>query len=632
MRILRVALLLFLASPAAARAGDATIVSEDLPIGVTRTTAAAVAPARFDLVGFHWQGTGRVLFRTRSQIGRWSAWRPATPEAEDQPDAASGEARARRGWRLGNPYWVGPSDRIGYRLIGDVRRLRVWYVRSPAERSPLRTTATADSPRIVARAAWKADEEILRGAPRYAKTVSFAVVHHTAGSSSYGPAASAAIVRGIELYHVRGNGWNDIGYNFLVDRFGQVFEGRAGGADRNVIGAHAEGFNTGSVGVALIGNYSARTVPLAARNALAKLLAWRLDAAHVDPLESITWTSGGNAKYRRGAPVRLRAISGHRDAGFTTCPGTSLYVKLPDLAHQAAAIGLPKLYAPVVRGGLGGPVRFTARLSQAGPWAVTVRSSAGRAIARGAGTGVNVSWTWDSAGLPAGVYTWTIEAGPSTRPAQGTIGTAVSPPPPPAPVLTNLTLEPPVLSPDGDGIADLTTISYTLVAKSAVTATVTDASGAVVATLFAGQQQAARRQSFPYHPDLLLDGAYVLTVSAVAPDGRSGTLTAAFSVDRTLSGLALTTTLLTPNGDGADDSLGVGFTLATAAEVTVQIEQAGVALAAVFAGPLPDGAAQITWDGMIAGGPAAAGAYEVAVIVRGTFGETRHAAPFTVQL
>ena len=86
--------------------------------------------------------------------------------------------------------------------------------------------------------------------PRYAKRVAFAVVHHTAGSNAYTRSQSAAIVRGIELYHVRGNGWNDIGYNFLVDKYGQVFEGRAGGIDRNVIGAHAEGFNTGSIGVA----------------------------------------------------------------------------------------------------------------------------------------------------------------------------------------------------------------------------------------------------------------------------------------------------------------------------------------------------------------------------------------------
>ena len=91
-------------------------------------------------------------------------------------------------------------------------------------------------------------------------------------------------MRGIEVYHVQGNGWNDIGYNFLVDRFGTIYEGRGGGIDRNVIGAHAQGFNTGTVGVALIGNFTAATPTQAQQAALVRLLAWRLDVAHVDPL------------------------------------------------------------------------------------------------------------------------------------------------------------------------------------------------------------------------------------------------------------------------------------------------------------------------------------------------------------
>ena len=112
-------------------------------------------------------------------------------------------------------------------------------------------------------------------------------MHHTAGTNAYSPSQSAAIVRGIEIYHVKGNGWNDIGYNFLVDKYGQVFEGRYGGADKNVIGAHAEGFNTGSFGVAVLGTYTSSAPPAAAQTALANLIAWRLDIAHVDPLSTL---------------------------------------------------------------------------------------------------------------------------------------------------------------------------------------------------------------------------------------------------------------------------------------------------------------------------------------------------------
>ena len=108
----------------------------------------------------------------------------------------------------------------------------------------MRRLSIAGSPPIFTRRAWNANEAIRRGAPSYASSVQFAVVHHTAGSNSYTASQSAAIVRGIEVYHVQGNGWNDIGYNFLVDRFGTVYEGRFGGIDRNVVGAHALGFNT----------------------------------------------------------------------------------------------------------------------------------------------------------------------------------------------------------------------------------------------------------------------------------------------------------------------------------------------------------------------------------------------------
>ncbi|HZP31278.1 MAG TPA: N-acetylmuramoyl-L-alanine amidase, partial [Acidimicrobiia bacterium] len=399
----------------------------------------------------------------------------------------------------------------------------------------------------------------------------------------------------------------------------------AGGIDRNVIGAQAEGFNTGSVGVAVIGNYQAASVPPAAERALARLLAWRLDVAHVDPLSRLSWISGGNAKYRRGTAVRLRAISGHRDTGFTSCPGARLYARLPALAAQVARIGLPKLYAPTVEGSLGGPVRFAARLSQPASWAITVRDKGGAVVARGTGHGADVGWTWDSTGR-RGAYAWTIEAGPATRPAQGTIGAPVAPPPPPAALLAGLRADPPVISPDGDGIADALTISYTLAARASVTATVTDVNGAVVATLFSSQLQGARRQSFSYPAAELPDGLYTLTVSASAGDGRSARAQASFAIDRTLAGLALSTATLSPNGDGADDSVAIGFTLAAAADVTVQVERDGVAVAPVFAGPLPAGAQQLTWDG--AGLPD--GPYVVAAIVNGPFGQTRHEAALTI--
>ena len=118
-----------------------------------------------------------------------------------------------------------PAIGIRYHTIGPVRDLRASFVRSPELRIPLRAVASAGAPPIVPRSAWGADESIRKGAVSYAPAIRFASVHHTAGTNNYSPAQAAAIMRGIEVYHVKSNGWNDIGYNFLVDRYGTVYEG-----------------------------------------------------------------------------------------------------------------------------------------------------------------------------------------------------------------------------------------------------------------------------------------------------------------------------------------------------------------------------------------------------------------------
>ena len=328
MRPLLLVVLAFFAAPAAAF-GGVSLTMREVPLHGERTLAAATP--QFDMVGLHWRGTGTVEFRTRSLGGRWSVWHSADPEAEDLPDVWSAETRAARGWHLGNPYWTGSSDRIAYRLRGRVERLRAYFVQSPEVRIPLRRLSMAGSPPLLGREAWGANEAIRRAPPSYAPSVQFALVHHTAGTNSYTASQSAAIVRGIEVYHVKGNGWNDIGYNFLVDKYGQVFEGRYGGVDKNVIGAHAEGFNTGSVGVAVLGTYSSSAPPAVARTALADLLGWRLDVAHVDPSSSLTWISGGNARFASGVPVLLRAVSG--DTGYDV---SRRGVLRPDRRHCAS--------------------------------------------------------------------------------------------------------------------------------------------------------------------------------------------------------------------------------------------------------------------------------------------------------
>ena len=582
MKSIRLALLFLFLAPGTALAAGTTMVARDLPRGVN------TAPARFDLVGLHWKGSGSVRFRTRSVSGHWSRWRNAAPE-DDGPDAGTHELRA-RGWQLGSPYWTGPSNRLAVRTFGSVTRVRAYYVRSPVKAQRLRGVSIVGSPVILSRLSWGANERIRRGHPRYADTVRFAVVHHTAGSNSYTRAQSPAIVRGIQRYHVLGNGWDDIGYNFLVDKYGQIFEGRYGGVDRNVVGAHAQGFNSGSAGIALIGTYESNTPSAAARSALARLIAWRLDVAHADPLSTFNWRSSGNPRFPAGRNITLRTISGHRDTGYTTCPGSRLYGELPALARAVSEIGLPKLYSPVVTGQPGGLVHFTATLTEALPWTVVVTEPDGNVVATGSGSGTGVDWTWDARTIPAGRYLYAMDAGPSVRPATGAVTGASN-----QAALTALA-RPAVITPNGDGLTESTVIRYRLREASLVTASVVDANGVPVTTLFMEQHNAGPSE-FSWDALGLADGRYGIVLTARNALGIETTATVGVTVDRTLIGFNVEPEVFSPNGDGRLDTASFNFQLNGPAQVSLVVRRGTRTLGPVFTGQLEAGPQSIEWNG-----------------------------------
>ena len=576
------ALLLFALAPSTALGAGTTMAARDVAAGVNQP------PHRFDLVGLHWRGSGSVSFRTRSLAGRWSSWHDAAPE-DDGPDAGTREPR-RRGWELGSPYWTGPSDRIQVRTFGRVTRMRAFYVRSRVTKQPVRTVSLAGSPLILSRAAWGASERIRRGRPDYADSVRFAVVHHTAGSNSYTRARSASIVRGIQRYHVLANGWDDIGYSFLVDKYGQIFEGRFGGVDRNVVGAHAQGFNQGSTGVALIGNYDATSATPAAKAALTRLLAWRLDVAHVDPTTTFSWRSTGNPKFPAGRTITLRTIAGHRDTGYTTCPGSNLYGALPSLTLGVAQTGLPKLYFPSVSGAPGGMVRFTGTLSAPLPWSVIVSQVGGSVIAEGSGEGTQVDWTWDARTIPAGRYVYAIDAGPTVRPATGFVAGATS-----RSMLTALAT-PALITPNGDGRRDSTVVRYQLREPAAVTATLVDSVGTPVTTLFI-EQKGRGSYSFPWDATGIVDGRYGIVLTARNALGVETTATLAVIVDRTLAGFRVAPQVFSPNGDGRNDLARFRFTLNGPARAVLTIRRGKRTVGQVFSGELEAGQRAIEWNG-----------------------------------
>jgi hypothetical protein len=588
---------------------------------------ASVSGHRFDLVGLHWRGTGTVRFRTHAAGGSWSAWRDAAPEADDLPDAGTTEARRAGGWRLGSPWWVGNSDRIEYRLRGEVMRLRAYLVASPVEstvENAARAPASAAAPLIVPRSGWSADESIRRDPPQYADALRFAVVHHTAGANGYSRAEAPAVVRAIELYHVKANGWNDIGYNFLVDRFGTVYEGRYGGIDRNVVGAHALGFNRGSVGIAVLGTYVDAPPPTAALDALARLLAWRLDLAHVDPLSTVSVVSGGSERYRAGTPVALRAVSGHLDTGLTACPGQALYSKLAALAAKAESIGLPKIYAPLVSGELGGEVRFQATLSGAQAWSVTVADQTGAPVASGNGVGRLVDWAWDSSGIAPGSYGWRIAMDGAT-PASGTLGSVAG-----APAtleLTGVSADPETISPNGDGVADSATVSYTTTAAATDTVTVADATGQDVATLAGPVSEPAGTHSVQFAADGLADGRYTLRVDAADAE-HTVSQSVPVVVMRTLGSVSASPAAFSPNADGRADRLTVRFTLLETAATRVRVLRDGSWVATLSSEVAPAGAHTVRWDGAKRLGRLLDGAYTAVVDATTPIGTSSYAVPF----
>jgi N-acetylmuramoyl-L-alanine amidase len=576
----------------------------------------------FTLAGVQWRGAGRVVFRTRSHAGRWSEWRRGAPEAEDGPDAGSPEDRA-LGWQLGNPWWVGPATAIEARAIGRVSRIRAHLVSSPESRVPYRVVAAAGTPPIVPRISWGADESIRRGPPAYGANVRLAIVHHTAGRNDYSRAEAAAIVKAIQTFHVQGNGWNDIGYNFLVDRFGTVYEGRFGGIERAVVGAHAQGFNTGSVGVALLGTYGSTQPSKAAQDAIARLLAWRFDVAHVDPTSFLTFISGGSERYASGIPVTLRAVSGHRDTGFTECPGNALYSKLDVLSASARAIGLPKVFEPLAESS-GSAVRFRARISSAQLWDVIVTDGGGVEVARGSGSGTDVDWTWDSAGVPAGSFTWTIAVA-GARSAAGVVRAGGAAP---ALAIEAAAADPEAISPNGDGQADTSVLTYRLNAAANVTVEVVDPIGGILATVVDRVWTRAGQHTVEVDGASLPDGRYSIVITARTAAGAIVQRLVALTVSRSLGVVTVTPAAFSPNGDGRKDRIALGFSLTTAADVRIRIVRDDRWVASpLFASFLP-GSQRFVWYGVRSTGTLRDGSYRAIVEADDGVGAVSYGVPF----
>jgi len=292
------------------------------------------------LVGFEWQGrqAGAVEVRAKQGDG-WAAWQRVEGDPAEGPDLDSPEHHDQT---TAGPVWVGKDvNQVEVRVVeGSLTGVKLHALRSENPKAAGGTKPAGASPAqpgIVSRAEWGADESYRSlnsgygcESAAYASGVRMAIVHHTASPTDYTPADSAPYMRAIYYFHTHTNGWCDIGYNFVVDRFGTVFEGRFGGVTRPVIGAHALGFNTGTTGVALLGTFMTDSVPSAMYAGLRGLLAWKLSIHGVDPQATISF----NGK-------TLFTVSGHRDVNSTDCPGDMPEGLLPQLRMELGGGSAP---------------------------------------------------------------------------------------------------------------------------------------------------------------------------------------------------------------------------------------------------------------------------------------------------
>ncbi|MFS3128170.1 FG-GAP-like repeat-containing protein [Nocardioides sp. Bht2] len=189
----------------------------------------------------------------------------------------------------------------------------------------LSKSSYTEKPQIFSRAQWGANEKLRDGSPSYHE-VHAGFVHHTVNANNYTKAQVPAMIRSIYAYHTQTRGWSDVGYNFLVDRFGRIWEGRYGGVDRPVVGAHTLGYNENSFAMSAIGNFDITKPSEPMVQAYGALMAWKLALHGVD---------AASTKQVVGSKT-FKAINGHRDAGSTACPGKYLYARIGDIRKLAA--------------------------------------------------------------------------------------------------------------------------------------------------------------------------------------------------------------------------------------------------------------------------------------------------------
>ncbi len=324
-----------------------TVVATDAPGSATVTLAAestegsfispvTEADMEFSALGLHWlddtpEGTVlKVSVRFSSDGEDWSEWIPVSVEEDAGPDNIDETKSA--GETIGQLAFTDHGRYFQYRFdfrgaagaTPSISRLTASYIDAKGYNTSSMLLAavsrfagslfsgpeTAEAaPRIISRAEWGANEDYMQWDPEYVVPKK-QIIHHTVTSNQ--DPDPAATVRSIYYYHAVSLGWGDIGYNYLVDRDGNIYEGRFGG--NAVVGGHAMEWNYGSIGIAVLGDYSSSYSTAATNEALISLMQWNSNINRIDP--------NGFAEM---LGTNLPNYLGHRDVGSTACPGNGLH-------------------------------------------------------------------------------------------------------------------------------------------------------------------------------------------------------------------------------------------------------------------------------------------------------------------
>lgn len=338
------------AAPALPRVGTTAAVVEahdvtsagEVVVAEGFQTAAVTWPSEID------PGMPELKLRARALDGTWGPW-THVEKGTDGQDVETGDLVST------STVYVGQSDTVQLATVDAAavvpEGVQVTTVSSELAGSTAAEsagavaaarTAGAVGPTIITREQWGAAPATCSWGS--APALKGGVVHHTVNANDYtSPAQAMQLIRNDQAFHQAdppsGNGWCDIGYNFLVDKWGNIYEGAAGSLERALIGAHTGGFNTGTVGVAMVGTYTSVTPSAAQLDGVAKIIGYRLAQYGVDPAGKATFTAASKTaggRFEAGQSVVLPKVFGHRDTHQTECPGTLAYAKLSHVQDLAA--------------------------------------------------------------------------------------------------------------------------------------------------------------------------------------------------------------------------------------------------------------------------------------------------------